>query len=131
PTPEQSAAALGWLLLTVWWLVFGAGGLLSLPSEHGDAAGYRPPRFYSGWLTGSGSRRGYAAAIAGLVAPPLLLLAAGCALSDRFPAPSLLPWLGKAILVSLAAAALTAALAARLRAAVAVDSVGGLVAASV
>src|SRR5207247_7840826 len=99
--------ALGWLLLSVWWLVFGAGGLLSLPSEQGDAAGYRPPRFYSGWLSGSGSR-GSAAAIAGLVAPPLLLLAAGCALSARFPAPHLLPWLGKAILVSLAAAALTA-----------------------
>jgi hypothetical protein len=129
-TPEQSVAALGWLLLALWWLFFGAGGLLTLASEHGEAATYRPPRFYSGWLSGSGTRRGSTGAVIGLVVPPLLILAAGCALSGRIPSPDLLPWLGRVLVVAFGAAALSAALAARLRGALLAGSAARLVLAS-
>jgi hypothetical protein len=62
----------------------------------------------------------------GLVAPPLLILAAGCALSGRLPPTALLPWLGHAVVVAIGAAAITAALAARIRAAMLAEIAGGL-----
>lgn len=116
PDPDHSLAALGWLLLALWWLVFGIGGLLNLPAERREAAGDRPPRFFSGWLNETGSGPGPLRAMAGLVAPPLLLFVLGCLLAWRIPPPVLLTWVGRTLLVALGAAWLTLALARRLRA---------------
>jgi hypothetical protein len=115
-SPGSSLAALGWLLLALWWLLFGAGGLLNLASERLEDTGIRRPRFVSGWL-GKAEPGSRISEVLGLVAPPLLLLGGSCLLGWQFPPLSALPWLGRTTMVSLGAAVLTVSLAHRVRAA--------------
>jgi ABC-type transport system involved in cytochrome c biogenesis permease component len=112
--PGPSVAALGWLLLGLWWLLFGAGGLLNLASERLEDAGIRRPRFVSGWL-GRAEPGRRVTEVAGLVAPPLVLLGVSCLLGWQLPPLSTLSWLGRTAAVSLGAAALTVSLAHWLR----------------
>jgi hypothetical protein len=120
--PGDSIAALGWLLLFGSWLLFGAGGLLSMDRLRIQAEARRPPGLLDRWLRPTTPRSGLLGAVAVMVAPPLLFLAVCCLLGWRLPGRPGLIWVGQTIVAAGGAAALTGTLARRMRSAVLMGS---------